>query len=125
MAPAPRLVVPRLRSIPVAIIAAIAAIAGWLAHPGLGVALTVFAIGIAFRFPDPEDEHAARLAERRAQAEAARRRARAATELAPEGEIEVDGGRRRARMLVGTARPGDELDVVNEIDGQLIVRRAR
>jgi membrane-bound ClpP family serine protease len=91
-------------------------------HPALGFALAVFGLGLAFHFPDLEDQQAARESERRLLEAAARRRARAATALRPAGEVEVDGGRRPARLLEGRAEPGAELEVVNEVDGELIVR---
>lgn len=114
---------PRLRGWPFAVAALALAVFGWTVHFALGVALTVFAIGLAFRFPGPEDEHAAALADRRRRHAAAIRRARAATPLRPTGEVDVDGTRRTARMLSGFADADTELEVVNELDGELIVRR--
>jgi membrane-bound ClpP family serine protease len=105
-------------------LAAVALLAfGFRTHPALGFALAVFGLGLAFHFPDLEDQQAAREAERRLRDDAARRRARAATPLRPRGEVEVDGRRRPARLLEGRAEPGAELEVVNEVDGELIVRR--
>lgn len=123
--PHARLAHARPRQWPAVVIGIAAAVWGWTVHPGLGVALTVFGIGIAFDFPDAEDEYAAHVAQDRERTEAARRRARAATPLDPEGEIEVDGARRRARMVDGTAAAGEELEVVNEIRGMLIVQHRR
>jgi hypothetical protein len=84
-------------------LAAVALLAfGFRTHPALGFALAVFGLGLAFHFPDLEDQQAAREAERR---------------------LRDDAARRPARLLEGRAEPGAELEVVNEVDGELIVRR--
>jgi len=119
-APTPML---RPRAWPIVVLALLVAAWGWTVHTALGVALSAFAVAVVFRAPSPEDELARWREEQLRRRSASIRRARAATPLTPRGEVEVDGLRRPARMLDGHAEAGAELELVNEIDGELIVRR--
>ena len=119
-APIPTL---RPRSWPIVLVAVVVATWGWTVHTALGAALSAFAIALIFRGPSPEDELSQWRGERLRRHSASIRRARAAEPLRPRGEVDVDGARRRARMLDGHAEAGAELEVVNEVDGELVVRR--
>ena len=91
----------------------------------LGLVLLALAVGMWVQMPDPEaDERRARRAAEAA-AEAARPRARTVTPLRPTGTIEFEGAPAPARSLDGWVEAGTEVEVVNRIGEEWIVRHAR
>ncbi|MBK8977992.1 MAG: hypothetical protein IPM29_18960 [Planctomycetes bacterium] len=91
----------------------------------LGIVLLATAIGIAFEFPDPEAEERATIAAERARETSGRRLATARTPLTPTGLVRADddpAGEHAARSIAGDLPEGTRVEIVNEVDGEWVVR---
>ncbi len=97
--------------------------AAFRSHQLVGLVLLAAVVGLWIRAPDPERAERQRSAARREAARRARRIARTTSPLTPRGSVQEGDRSATARSLDGHLPADVDVEVVNEVDGELMVRR--